>query len=243
MKSPNFMKFCMTCEKLVRGAILLYALHAATLFAQEAEPIKSTPKRVSNDLVGVWESPKTTKGGLGTIYEFREDGGWVGTIGALVDVKGGVSASSRPRAAAFSPQDQAQKVMEGADGSEVWKYRHYTGGFAYERFLLDGRSMLRVPFPVPWGMYEVKGKSLRLLRPNCPAVIVSYRIKGNTLELTAKGKSPQRLVRVQPTWYHALTADEVEEAKEGILKAQQELQNKLEKNPEKQGTENYEILR
>ena len=107
--------------------------------------------------------------------------------------------------------------MDGPVGSPsyigVWKFRHYTGGFAYQQITADGRIMLRVPFPMPWGKYEVKGKKLRIIQPGSPPVDVAYKVTDKTLELTAPGKKTQRLIRVVPTWYHALTESEAEEAK------------------------------
>jgi hypothetical protein len=37
-------------------------------------------------------------------------------------------------------------------------------------------------------------------------------VTDKTLDLTAPGKKTQRLIRVMPTWYHALTKSEAEEA-------------------------------
>ena len=66
---------------------------------------------------------------------------------------------------------------------------------------------------MPWGRYEVKGKKLRIIQPGSPPVDVVYKVTDKTLELTAPGKKTQRLIRVVPTWYHALTESEAEEAK------------------------------
>lgn len=81
----------------------------------------------------------------------------------------------------------------------------------------DGRMMLRVPFPMPWGKYELKGKKLRIIQVGCPPVDMTYNVTEKTLELTAPGKKTQRLLRVIPTWYHALTESEIEEAKTRLL--------------------------
>ena len=73
--------------------------------------------------------------------------------------------------------------------------------------------MLRVPFPMPWGRYEVKGNKLSIIQPGCPSVDVVYKMTEKTLDLTAPGKKTERLIRVIPTWYHALTESETEEAR------------------------------
>ena len=195
-----------------------------TAFAQEKAPAtKAIGDPSIKRLVGVWESPDTTKGGLGAIYEFREDGGLMVGMGALVNMT-------------YDPQDpnmqqlmmqsgdksldddsQPQKIMDGPDGSPsyvgVWKFRHYTGGFAFQQITADGRIMLRVPFPIPWGRYEVKGNKLSIIQQGSPPVDVVYKVTEKTLDLTAPGKETQRLIRVIPTWYHALTESETEEAR------------------------------
>jgi hypothetical protein len=203
---------------------ILLLLCIATAFAQERTPAEkaigeTSPKR----LIGVWESPDTTKGGLGAIYEFREDGGLMAGMGALVN---STYDPKDPNLQQFMMQpddkspaddDRPQKIMDGPVGSAsyvgVWKFRHYTGGLAYQQLTADGRIMLRVPFPMPWGRYEVKGKKLRIVQPGRPPVDVVYKVTENTLDLTAPGKKTQRLIRVVPTWYHALTESEAEEAK------------------------------
>jgi len=42
---------------------------------------------------------------------------------------------------------------------------------------------------------------------------VAYKVTDKTLDLTAPGKKTQQLIRVIPTWYHALTESETEEAR------------------------------
>jgi len=42
---------------------------------------------------------------------------------------------------------------------------------------------------------------------------VVYKVTEKTLDLTAPGKKTERLIRVIPTWYHALTESETEEAR------------------------------
>lgn len=203
---------------------ILALLWNVTAFAQEKTPAaKQIGETSIKRLIGVWESPDTTKGGLGAIYEFREDGGLMVGMGALVNMT-------------YDPQDpnlqqlmmqsgdksldddsKPQKIMDGPVGSPsyvgVWKFRHYTGGFAFQQITADGRIMLRVPFPMPWGRYEVKGNKLSIIQPGCPSVDVVYKVTEKTLDLTAPGKKTERLIRVIPTWYHALTESETEEAR------------------------------
>lgn len=214
-------------QKLLRNlllAIWILFLLCTTAFAQENTPAKKTIGGTSKErLIGVWESPDTTRGGLGAIYEFREDGGLMVGMGALIDMTYDPQ-DPRMQPLMMNPGDprlddkgQLQKIMDGPAGSPsyvgVWKYRHYTGGFAYQQITADGRIMLRVPFPMPWGKYEVKGKKLRIIHQGRSPVDVVYKVTEKTLDLTAPGKKTQRLIRVVPTWYHALTESEAEEAK------------------------------
>ncbi len=148
------------------------------------------PNSQDKSLIGVWESRQTSMGGLGVIMEFREDGGWVDTIGAIVDSHG----ETPP------PLVGVQK-LPGTTGD----------GFAFMNFLADGKTQYREPFPKPWGCYEVIGSKLRLCAAGCPPEEISYKIKNATLELTGK-KGKQTLNRVEPAWYHPLNEKEVEAA-------------------------------
>jgi hypothetical protein len=217
---------------------ILFLFCHVTAFAQEKTPVaKQIGETSIKRLIGVWESPDTTKGGLGAIYEFREDGGLMVGMGALVNMT-------------YDPQDpnmqqlmmqsgdksldvegQPQKIMDGPVGSPsyvgVWKFRHYTGGFAFQQTTADGRIMLRVPFPMPWGRYEVKGNILSIIQPGCSSVDVVYKVTEKTLDLTAPGKKTERLIRVIPTWYHALTESETEEARIRLQRTLKENEKKI----------------
>ena len=146
----------------VLNALLISLLVFSSAFAQESASAK-------NKLIGVWESPDTTKGGLGAIYEFREDGGLMAGMGALVnltyDPQDPNLKELLPENQPLGNEERPQKIMDGPVGSApyvgVWKFRHYTGGFAYQQITADGQILLRVPFPIPWGRYEVKGKKLQ----------------------------------------------------------------------------------
>lgn len=193
--------------------------------ASEKPPGKSSV----NKLVGVWESADTTKGGLGAIYEFREDGGLFAGVGALVnltyDPQDPNLQQMLPDSKVPGDESQPQKIIDGPAGSApyvgVWKFRHYTGGFAYQWITDDGRILLRVPFPIPWSRYEVKGNKLLVFQKGCPRQEFLFKVTENTLELTKPGKKKKEaisLIRVTPTWYHALTESEAEEARARLQK-------------------------
>ena len=103
---------------------ILLLLCIATAFAQERTPAeKAIGEKSQKRLIGVWESPDTTKGGLGAIYEFREDGGLMAGMGALVN---STYDPQDPNLQQFMMQpddkspdndDRPQKIMDGPAGS------------------------------------------------------------------------------------------------------------------------------
>lgn len=208
-------------------------------------------------LIGVWESSETTKGGLGAIYEFREDGGLMAGMGALVnstyDPKDQYLQQFMNQPYEKSDVDDSRpiKIMGGPLEAPayvgVWKFRHNTGGYAFQKITEDGRTMLRVPFPMPWGKYELKGRKIRITRAGCPPVEITYKVTEKTLELTTPGKKTLRLVRVIPTWYHALTESETEEAKTHLQQTLKEDTQKSQaediiKDGHEQMNDQYEII-
>jgi hypothetical protein len=220
--------------------LLISLFFLGPISAGETGPAGKPPVKSSgNNLVGVWESADTTKGGLGAIYEFREDGGLVAGIGALVnltyDPQDPNLQQLLPDSKVPGDESQPQKIMDGPAGSApyvgVWKFRHYTGGIAYQWITDDGRILLRVPFPIPWSSYEVKGNKLLVFQKGCPRQEFLFKVTEKTLELTKPGKKKKEtisLIRVTPTWYHALTESEVEEAR-ARLQNEQEKADKAKK--------------
>ncbi len=148
------------------------------------------PNTLDKAIVGVWESRQTSMGGLGTIMEFRADGGWVSTIGAIVD-----SPGKKP------PIFVGVKKMPGTTGE----------GFAYMNFMADGATQYREPFAKPWGCYKILGNKLSLCAANCPPDEIGYKVTKTTLELTSK-KGKQTLYRVEPAWYRPLNEKEADAA-------------------------------
>jgi len=142
------------------------------------------------ELIGVWESRQTSKGGIGLIMEFREDGGWVDTFGAIVD-----SSGETP------PAFVGVQKLPGTTGD----------GFAFMNFMADGKVQYREPVPKPWGCYEIVDSKLRLCSVDCRPVVINYKVTKTTLELMSEQGS-QTLHRVEPAWYRPLNEDEVADA-------------------------------
>jgi len=53
----------------------------------------------------------------------------------------------------------------------VWRYRHHTGGVAFEKYLPDGRLLFRVPFPAKTGCFTVQASDVSLSYPEGPFVL------------------------------------------------------------------------
>ena len=60
---------------------------------------------------------------------------------------------------------------------------------------------------------------------------MTFKVTEKTLELTRAGQKTLRLIRVTPTWYHALTEPETEEAR---TRLQQSLKNNEEQKQTKE---------
>ncbi|TLM59586.1 MAG: hypothetical protein FDZ69_14130 [Deltaproteobacteria bacterium] len=180
---------------LILAVLLLTLAAAAVPSLAAAPPAACVPTPESQALVGVWESRETTRGGLGIIMEFRQDGGWVDTIGAIVD-----TPSSKPAT---------------PTGTVTFPYAN--GIPAYERQTAEGISQFRLPFPKPWGCYQVVGSKLRLCRAGCPPEEVDYKVTATTLEITGKTSGKKTtLHRVDPAWYRPPNEQEVAAIQEAL---------------------------
>jgi hypothetical protein len=84
----------------------------------------------------------------------------------------------------------------------AWRYRHYTGGIAYERFTPDGRVNFRLPMTTSTGCYIIDGKQLTLIKSNNEEASMPFKAQGDRLELVNKNKPETRYRREQAgAWY------------------------------------------
>jgi len=184
----------------------------------------------SNDLVGLWESTRTSKGGIGHTLEFRTDGSFLEAITVLVElsyrvVNGNLFVADTP-ADAKQSKDGIQIILErdtlvvtGPDGSAerrkrmesngaadsiagAWSYRHYTGAIAYERYSPDGRLSFRLPMTSSTGCYQAKAGALTLVFTDNRKSPTGYTLRGDRLDLHSK---EDRLTRYRRSafgpWY------------------------------------------
>jgi hypothetical protein len=168
----------------------------------------------SLELVGFWESQKTSKGGIGQTLEFRAEGVAVVSSTVIVNMSYRVSGDRLIVGESVSGSNQAEGVpfqvhedsliQTGPDGATVrkgrmekrgslgspivgaWGYRHHTGAMAYERYTADGRLLFRLPLDADVGCYSVEGNQLSLTKPT--ATTMSFEIHGMALVLKEGGK-------------------------------------------------------
>jgi hypothetical protein len=136
----------------------------------------------STSLVGRWESHKTSKGGIGHVLDFKQDGSYISSVSVLVNLKYRVEGNTLH----IVELDNANQTTEPgtkfriegdklistlADGSEqvavrvqpaengtdsivgAWSYTHYAGGTAYERYTVDNKLAFRLPMTSSVGCY------------------------------------------------------------------------------------------
>jgi hypothetical protein len=77
-----------------------------------------------------------------------------------------------------------------AEGSivGVWRYQHYAGAVAYERYLETGELQFRLALSSYPGCYSADGGKLTLAQPS--AATTPYEINGERLTLVAQGRRP-----------------------------------------------------
>lgn len=181
----------------------------------------------ATDLVGLWESGKTSQGGIGQTLEFRADGTFVEATTVIVDayyrivgdrlVVGEQPPGAEPDTGKASRIriEGDQLIQTGPDGAEVhkervgrpeegqpaivgvWQYRHYTGAIAFERFTAEGRMNFRLPMVSSVGRYVPQADGLLLTRPNRPKVKVTARLRGDELSLSGSDGRTTEYQRVK----------------------------------------------
>jgi hypothetical protein len=182
-------------------------------------------------LVGLWDSATTSKGGIGVTLEFRADGTFVDATTVIVNAHYRVIGhrlvvGEQPVGPAAGTVESVQIKIDGRllratgpDGSVVskeriglpepgapaivgaWRYRHYTGAMAFERYAADGRMYFRLPMRSFAGRYVLKGRELSLTASNRPPVTMAVALEGDTLTLSESNRTtPYRRDAAGP-WY------------------------------------------
>ncbi len=180
----------------------------------------SCPPPASEMLVGRWESHDTSKGGIGHVIDFRSDGSFVQSISVLVKLRyelhDNVLTVRDPAAGPGSQQPppisirfEGDTIVEEAPGAPslrrdrigapdpsaqqivgAWRYRHYTGAIAFERYTADGDLFFRLPMKSSAGCYAPDLTKHRvLLTPvNGQSSDLTFAADGAQLRIEAPGK-------------------------------------------------------
>lgn len=182
-------------------------------------------------IVGFWETERTSKGGIGHTVEFGKDGAYLEAVSVIVDQKylyknGKLSIFDLQDGAANNENtseialEKMSFTIKGPDGSTfrkeradvpafdkpsivgVWRYRHYTGAIAYERYAPTGQFQFRLPMSSSAGCYQLEGDQLVLIKNDKEKVSAKYLLHDSKLELENKSKAPTmyRLEKYGP-WY------------------------------------------
>ena len=117
-------------------------------------------------------------------------------------------------------------VLKGADGPTVrkerlgntpsngslpivgaWRYRHYTGGIAFERYSPDGGMQFRLPMTSSTGCYTIEKDHIKIVQNNRKATI-PFKLNGGQLALENTSK-PSSCYRKEQAgaWYPRETID------------------------------------
>ena len=163
----------------------------------------------SSDLAGLWESTRVSKGGIGNSLEFRADGTFVEAPTVQVNSYYRIEGNRMfitDRADDQSSKDSRQFrmdgdaiVIEGPGGQSLrmdridgpkgtvvgaWRYTHYTGQMAFERYLPDGRLNFRLPMISGGGCYTIGSDGVRLTGQGSRIVLMQFERKGDALSLS-----------------------------------------------------------
>ena len=188
----------------------------------------STGKAVANEnqIVGKWAADTRTKGGLGTMLIFGDDGVVTSIFGALVDfkyvVKGQTIKMTFPDTAEQTTEpysivgdkliaypadpdkrEERTRVGTAKPGAApivgVWAFKHYTGEMATMQYTSSGLAQLSVPVTTLKGRYKLLAQELTMEFDGQPTSNRKIQLSGDHLSLLADGTShEQKFTRVSP---------------------------------------------
>ena len=183
---------------------------------------------VNKDLVGLWESTSISRGGIGNNIEFRIDGSYNAAVTVLVDLRyevknGKLYIAKNPgepvsyKAGAEIKIENNALVLIGKNGEKevrnrisqrvgdsvvgMYKYRHYTGGIAYEQFTADGFMHFRLPMRSTSGCYVLKGKEVKITSQDQEPKQLKYKVSLESLVLDDQKKLSKYNRVKDGAWY------------------------------------------
>jgi len=167
----------------------------------------------NNEFIGLWESTNKSKGGIGNNIEFKKNGSFVSAVTVLVDLnyrlKEGILYVNRNPGEPISNDTGTQIhinsdsiVMVDPEGNTQekkrihpnpsksivgeYRYRHYTGGIAYEKYTSDGVMMFRLPMNYNKGCYELEGNKILFTQENKTQAASLFNVTKDSLVLEGK---------------------------------------------------------
>ena len=179
-------------------------------------------------VTGFWESD-TSRGGIGQTLELKPDGSANVSVVIIVSqlyrtadgklfIAEDANGLKAPANSAPFSVTSTTLVQKNAEGHEVpkervgplpasgvpllvgvWRYRHYTGAIAFERYTVDGHFLFRLPLTSHQGCYRVAGTSLSLEMVESSNKM-QYTVSGDTLTLSREGGKSTTYHRGEP-WY------------------------------------------
>jgi hypothetical protein len=207
----------------------LMALTLFTCIATGAMAATACPQpAASPELIGLWESPNTSKGGIGPTLELRPDGAFVEATTVMVNSRYEI-AGDRLTIHQRSPGSgetmeykirvEGDRLIETAKGDPaiekervgkaetdgppilgVWSFGG-TSVAGYEKYTRDGRVLLRIPLKSTTGCYRVQGDRLTLSEPGGQDLTTAFHQSSGELVLDGpKGSLTYRLAADGP-WY------------------------------------------
>ena len=178
--------------------------------------------------IGFWESASTSRGGIGHSIELMANGEVLTATTVIVDLayrvadgklfvaESAEALSGGLDGAAFTVADDVLVQADGKGGEVrkerlggrspgtsplvgVWRYRHYTGAIAYERYTAGGRVLFRLPMTSVRGCYRATGDVLSFDTAQRSSA-AQYNIAGETLTLRSPQGRSSAYRRAEP-WY------------------------------------------
>jgi hypothetical protein len=198
-------------------------LLAAILFTSSAAYALDCPRPDSRELAGFWESRQTSKGGIGHTLELRPDGTYVEAATVMVsssyqlsgdrlileevpETRIKIQGDTLTQTGQDGSTLRKERVGKAGEGSPaivgVWRYRHYTGATAFEKYTEDGRLLLRIPLAGSTGCYTVTGGRLSMTSPGRGSKEIPFESQADELVLHGPGKEATTYAReTAGAWY------------------------------------------
>lgn len=184
--------------------------------------------QANKNLLGLWESTTTSRGGIGNNFIFKKDGSYSTSIAVIIDTKYDIQngklyvAKKKDRPISYNNgkeieigrngfkfinhSGQKEVRTKSAPGKEktivgYYKYKHYTGGTAHEQYTKDGQFKFRLPLETMAGCYFLKKNSISLGRSGKKPSKLTYRVLHGELQFTDSKKTLSYKRSPEGAWY------------------------------------------